>query len=201
MEESLADDTRSRVLAAIRTATTPPSVDELAAALALHPNSIRLHTVALAEAGLIEQSKRPTGGRGRPLNTWRITRNGAWSGTRDYELLAAMLLDGLRETSPDPAAAARRAGRTWGQRLGQARDRGAGRVVEVLDDLGFEPQSGEATIELRNCPFRELVEPGDRLVCALHAGMLDGLTEDTGTSVELVPFSTPVSCAVHVNQD
>lgn len=228
------DDTRDRVLAEIRTAATPPTVDELAATLGLHPNSVRLHTAALRESGLVTQDSRDTsgGGRGRPQVTYRTSDRGAWTGRRDYQLLASLLLSKLE--GDDPAATARRMGRAWGRRIaaeGSGRNdddntihtapdaTARERIVAALDDLGFEPSAvaesaigavqatdlpaGGASaplesVELRNCPFRELVDPRDGVVCALHAGMLDGLAEETSTDVELIPFTTPQACTVRM---
>ena len=73
-------NTRDEVLAAIRTAPTPPTVDEIARSLDLHPNSVRLHAAALRDSGLITQDSRPGGGRGRPQTTYRTSARGAWTG-------------------------------------------------------------------------------------------------------------------------
>lgn len=213
--------TRNKVLAAIRTAPAPPTVEELATSLDLHHNSVRQHAATLKEAGLITQDSRPGRGRGRPQITYRTSASGAWTGRRDYQLLASLLLSELGVGAP-AADAARRMGRAWGRKLADdgnvavrlptssTRDR----VVNVLDELGFEPAvsaddspaDSASAIELRNCPFRDLVEPGDSPVCALHAGMLDGLAEvdadpnSTGrrTSIELHPFTSPQACTVRM---
>lgn len=203
---------RERLLTAIRTAAIPPTVDELAALLDLHRNSVRIHAQALQEAGLIDQGTRATGGRGRPLVVYRPTRRGARAGGRNYELLAEVLVDHLAATEADPEAAARTAGRAWGGRLAKRRRGEATRVPAVLEELGFEPDGDKSTIELRNCPFRELVDSHQGLVCSLHAGMLEGLVADgaatdqtvTGSggerveSVTLVPFTSPTSCTVRL---
>ncbi len=220
--EAGATSTQDRVLAAIRTAPVPPTVEELATSLDLHHNSVRLHAASLKEAGLITQDSRPDGGRGRPQITYRTSARGAWTGRRDYQLLASLLLSELGDG--DAATdAARRVGRGWGRRLANddndddnnaatdhhttsTRDR----VVGVLDELGFEPTAGvdeaHPDIELRNCPFRDLVEPGDSPVCALHAGMLDGLAEAGAgaaaaggpVGVELIPFTSEQACTVRI---
>lgn len=207
--------TRERLLTEIRTAATPPTVDELAAVLGLHRNSVRMHTQALQESGLVSQGTRPTGGRGRPLVVYRPTRRGSRAGGRNYELLAEVLVDHLAATEPQPASAARTAGRAWGGRLASRRRGAAGRVSAVLEEMGFEPDGDGPTIELRNCPFRELVDTHQGLVCSLHAGMLEGLVEadarasgdrvssgDVGAApVTLVPFSSPTSCTVRLGGD
>lgn len=223
--------TRDRVLTTIRTAATAPTVEEIATELDVHPNSVRLHAAALREDGLITQDTRPGAGRGRPQVTYRTSERGAWSGRRDYQLLASLLLDGVAGSE-----AARRLGLAWGRRMAAGVDgapRGHDhhaphdqdreddddrvdddnaaahvpsapareRVRRVLDDLGFEPAAvaGTAeTVELRNCPFRELVDPRDGVVCALHAGMLDGLAEGSPLGVELLPFTSPRACTVRM---
>lgn len=202
--------TRDTVLAAIRTAPTPPTVEEIARELGLHHNSVRLHTAALREAGQIAQGSRAGGGRGRPQVTYRTTERGAWTGPRDYRLLASLLLAGRRGGATDP----RHLGVEWGRRLAAATPRGGDggrdddddddRIVAVLDELGFEPVRPpmptpvESRVELRNCPFLELVDREDGAVCAIHAGMLDGLVEGSGTSVDLLPFTSPRVCTVRI---
>lgn len=188
--------TREHVLTAIRTASTPPSIDELASAVGKHPNSVRLHVAALRDAGLIGQGSRAGGGRGRPVTVYSPTSRGARAGHRNYEALASVLVDHLASTAEHPESAARNAGRTWGARLA---DGGVGRTTAVLDDLGFEPEARGSSITLRNCPFRELVDSHQRLVCALHAGLLDGLAEPDGSSATLLPFTSPTTCTVRLD--
>lgn len=204
--------TRETVLGAIRTAPTPPTVEEIASALGLHHNSVRMHTAALREAGLIAQGSRAGGGRGRPQVTYRTTERGAWTGPRDYRLLASLLLADRVGGSAD----ARRLGLEWGRRLAAAKPRGGDgrtddddddRIVAVLDELGFEPARppmptpAETRVELRNCPFLELVDREDGVVCAIHAGMLDGLVEGSDTTVDLLPFTSPGTCSVRITNE
>lgn len=208
-DDSARANTRDTVLAAIRTAPVPPTVEEIARDLGLHHNSVRLHTAALRDAGLIAQDSRPGGGRGRPQVTYRTTDRGAWTGPRDYRLLASLL---LADRAGGELSDARRLGAEWGRRLAAASPRGGGddddddttgtthRVMAALDELGFEPTPVPAAgrIELRNCPFLELVDREDGAVCAIHAGMLDGLVEGGRARVELLPFTSPRACTVRI---
>ena len=105
-------------------------------------------------------------------------------------------------------------GRNWGRKIanGRQEQKPGELIVAVLDELGFEPTARTAAtetpdpnaggLELRNCPFRELVDSRDSLVFALHAGMLDGLADadPTGaqTTVELSAFTSPQACTVSV---
>ncbi|MBM7366308.1 helix-turn-helix transcriptional regulator [Gordonia hydrophobica] len=194
------DGTRGKLLAAIRAASTPPSVDDLATTLGLHPNSVRLHAAALRDAGLIVQRGRTDGGRGRPLTVYSATARGARIGHRNYEVLAEVLVEHLASSSDDPAAAARSAGRDWGARLAAERN-DAALTPLVLNELGFEPDLRESAIELRNCPFRELVDSHQGLICALHAGMLDGLATRDGGTVSLLPFTSATTCTVRMTAE
>lgn len=188
--------TREEVLTQIRTAAVPPTVEEIATALGLHRNSVRLHAAALQDAGLVEQDTRPTGGRGRPLTVYAPTARGTRAGARNYEVLAEVLVDDIAETQEDPVARANLAGRRWGRRLAADREASDELVSTVLAELGFEPDDLGATIDLRNCPFRELVDSHQGLVCSLHAGMIQGMAGDD--DLRLLPFTSPNTCTVHL---
>ncbi|HNA99030.1 MAG TPA: helix-turn-helix domain-containing protein [Marmoricola sp.] len=209
---------RGRVLAAIRAAGEPVSIEGLAAQLSLHANTVRFHTSALEEAGLIEQSRHSSGGKGRPKAVFLPTRAGSRSGARNYQLLAAVLVDHLAQLSSEPLDMARAAGRSWGQSLA-AGSRGEvkaptapGEVIDLLGEMGFEPQpvltGRSAQIELHNCPFRELVDEHQQLVCAIHQGLLDGMLDPDGSgtadqsdsALTLQPFAGPGICAVHLGK-
>ena len=199
-------DTRDRVLAAIRSAVEPLTVEELAEGLGIHTNTVRFHAAVLEGDGLVVHGRRPSGGKGRPRSVYSATELGARSGQRNFEVLADVLLRHLAATSSDPHAAAWQAGREWGMPLAVAR-RGrtrspAGLLVDVLAHLDFEPStaSGRTVQEVRlhNCPFRELVDTHEELVCSLHAGMLDGIVaaHPRGGRVALEPLHTPTTCLV-----
>ena len=91
-----------RVLSAIRATGAPVSIESLAAELDLHPNTVRFHTSALEEAGLIEQGREQTGNKGRPRAVFVPTTEGARTGARNYQLLAAVLVDHLAQMSTEP---------------------------------------------------------------------------------------------------
>lgn len=76
--------------------------------------------------------------------------------------------------------------------------------------MGFEPEAKPKRqpkqIELHNCPFRELVDEHQPVVCAIHQGLLDGIWgadvinpeggQDAGLSLQ--PFAGPGVCAIHM---
>lgn len=218
--------TRAKVLAALRAAAGPAGADDLAAQLGLHRNTVRFHMEALVTAGLVEEGRQAGGGKGRPRAVFHPTRHGARSGERNYQLMASVLADHLVRTSADPTGAAYEAGRSWGQRLavtatGRPR-RGTSlpAAVEMFQAMGFEPQASPlrrpTLIRLHNCPFREVVDEHQELVCAIHAGLLDGMLASAagggaagGTApgepaaapaapLRLEPFATPQTCVIHL---
>lgn len=214
--------TRGRVLTAVRASADPIGIEELAQRLDLHPNTVRFHAEALESDGMLSQEREQRVGRGRPKILYRPTRAGSRGGERNYQLLAAMLVEHLSAGSPDPLPAAREAGRHWGRRL--AGDTGSHRsgvtgsggtgssgtgsseaVAELLGDMGFEPEPVAGGIALRNCPFREIVDDNQPVVCAIHEGMLDVMLEQppegstTRRGIALEPFAAPEGCLVRLD--
>lgn len=200
-------ETRRRVLAALRASQAPMTIEQLSEELVVHPNTVRFHTATLEHDGLIVAGKQPTGGKGRPRTVYSTTPAGARAGSRNFELVSTVLLAQLGATAEDPMAAARAAGRAWGaaraSRAGGLRS--STRVLlDVLDDIGFEPRpvpSRRPTeIRLYNCPFRELVDDHQELVCSLHAGLVDGLASEhpDASRVELIPTPAESSCVVRL---
>ena len=78
-------------------------------------------------------------------------------------------------------------------------------VAELLGDMGFEPEPVAGGIALRNCPFREIVDDNQPVVCAIHEGMLDGMLEQppegstTRRGIALEPFAAPEGCLVRLD--
>lgn len=198
------DDNRARVLTAIRGAASPMTVETLASELVLHPNTVRFHTRALIDEGLIEQHSERTGGKGRPRAIFRATELGARSGERNFELLSKILVEHVAGQVADPVRVATAAGRSWGATL---RDEAPGSlsgvqaVTAFLDEMGFEPVSqapaAPGEVHLFNCPFRELADAHEDVVCAVHRGLLEGMVDD---NVTLEPFTTPAICTVRVTE-
>lgn len=72
------------------------------------------------------------------------------------------------------------------------------KVVRVSEDLEFWAQ----VEQLHNCPFREVAQRNQDVVCALHLGTLQGALEESGGTVEatgLQPF-TPSLCVASLEE-
>lgn len=197
---------RDTVLAILREAGRALSIGEMAERTGLHANTVRFHLAALVEEDQVERAPDATGAPGRPRLLYRA-RPGSARGPRSYRLLAGMLTD-LTRTLGGGAPEAVDAGRSWGRRLLEGApplDAGdaVARMNQMLDDVGFQPTvhgdpaGSRAEIRLHHCPFREVAETAEDVVCALHLGLMQGALHEmrapvTATSLE--PFVRPDLC-------
>jgi predicted ArsR family transcriptional regulator len=204
---------RSEVLLALRSADAPRAVAQLAAALGVHPNTVRFHLDGLVADGQVEQVPTTRHGPGRPPARFRATRRMGPGGPRHYRLLAEILTEAL-VGSPDASARAVEAGLAWGRGLvSPAADADPGdeghppltRLFRLLDELGFapEPPAGDApaAIGLRHCPFLELAEARARVVCPVHLGVMRGALAAWGAPLtvdRLEAFAEPDRCLAHL---
>lgn len=198
---ALADASRARLLDLLRESERPLGVDELSASLALHPNTVRAHLAVLEDVGLVVASREARTLPGRPRRLFAAVPE---DDEREHELLAAAFASSL-EPLPDGDALSAAAGRSWGrvlvERLEPGREPTAHnclqRVASLLQRRGFAPEVAGDEIVMRRCPFRELAERYPRVVCSLHAGIIDGAFQELGAPVEverLEPWVTPTMC-------
>jgi predicted ArsR family transcriptional regulator len=206
---------RADVLGMLRTADGPLGVREVAHRMGLHPNTARFHLEALTEAGLAARETQDRETPGRPRICYRAIADGP-GGRRRYRLLAEMLTSLIAATMPEPAKAAEEAGREWGaylteqpppyQRLsaGQA----IAKLTDLMAELGFSPQAeagdgGQHRLCLRQCPFREVAERHQDVVCSLHLGLMRGALARMRAPVtadRLEPFVEPSLCVASLTE-
>jgi predicted ArsR family transcriptional regulator len=217
------DPSRRRLLQVIARGPAP-TVGDLVATVGGHPNTTRHHLRVLMAAGLvIEQHTPPNGGRGRPAARYAITRAGrdAVSSTpgggaaEEYVALAAAFSERLGERDGDPGADARAIGQAWGvglarrQEAEQPEGGSAGeRVVELLDRLGFSPdtdpgvdEGSGTTVLLRTCPLLDAARRHPEVVCQVHLGLVAGALEahhEPADGLRLVPFARPGACVLEL---
>jgi predicted ArsR family transcriptional regulator len=205
---------RADVLDMLRAAGGPLGVREVAQQMGLHPNTARFHLEALAEAGLAVRETEERETPGRPRIGYRAAAGGP-AGRRRYRLLAEMLTSLVAGTMPEPARAAEQAGREWGaylteqpppyQRLtpGEA----VARLTAIMQELGFSPQAqagaggGQYRLCLRQCPFREVAEHHQDVICSLHLGLMRGALARMRAPVtadRLDPFVEPSLCVARL---
>jgi predicted ArsR family transcriptional regulator len=195
---------RAAILERLKDQPEPTTQAALVAATGLHENTVREHLTGLVRRGLVRRFRAEPSGRGRPA--W-LYEHIAEPGGSEYAGLAAVLARTIARTSPDPTRDATDAGEEWGHQL--ARDRVAAAtdpeharelVVEMLDDLGFEPErdtGSPSTVRLTRCPLLEAAHRHPEVVCGVHLGIVRGALEEYGadpSGSDLVPFAAPGAC-------
>jgi predicted ArsR family transcriptional regulator len=206
----------AEVLDALRQAGRPLGVADVAAQLGVHPNTARFHLDALVTDGAAISTLEPPAGPGRPRTVYRLRPGMDRGGPRSYRLLAQILLSHLSSAGPEATETAAQAGRAWGGFLigpsppfqDLTAEAAIARLAGLLDELGFAPETEPGTavpavIRLRHCPFLELAEGYDQLVCRIHLGLMQGALAELRapvTAARLDPFAEPDACVARLEQ-
>ncbi|MGH3208311.1 MAG: helix-turn-helix transcriptional regulator [Trebonia sp.] len=207
---------RTDVLDMLRAAGSPLGVREVAERMGLHPNTARFHLEALTESGLAVRETEDRETPGRPRIGYRAVADGP-AGRRRYRLLAEMLTSLITGTMPDPGNAAEDAGREWGAYLTEqpppyqklSAEEAIRKLTAIMDGLGFSPQadpggsSGQHQLCLRQCPFREVAEHHQDVICSLHLGLMRGALAQMRAPVSadrLDPFVEPSLCVARLTE-
>jgi predicted ArsR family transcriptional regulator len=207
---------RADVLDMLRAADGPLGVREVAQRTGLHPNTARFHLEALTTAGLAARETEDRETPGRPRIGYRAAADGP-AGRRRYRLLAEMLTGLIAGTMTTPGKAAENAGREWGAYLTEqpppyqklSAQEAIGRLTAVMEELGFSAQAeagdgdGQYRLCLRQCPFREVAERHQDVICSLHLGLMRGALERMRAPVtadRLDPFVEPSLCVARLTE-
>ncbi|MEI2766764.1 MAG: helix-turn-helix domain-containing protein [Dermatophilaceae bacterium] len=188
---ALGHPSRYAIFDQLRSADRPVGVAELARALPLRPNVIRLHLATLMQADLVVAQAAAPRGRGRPAYRYRLSSGAIerWDDTGPHEELSLMLLD-LLQTGHSPREVGQQAGvRLAGALSGSSTDT-VDALVGVARRLGFEPQTVPGggpvpEVVLARCPFAVGAERAPEVVCELHRGLAEGVCRGTGGPVRV----------------
>lgn len=206
-------ETRTRVLELLREAGTPLGVRDVAKQTGLHPNTARFHLDGLVDAGLAERAAEERAEPGRPRMVYTPLPVDGGEGRRSYRLLAEMLTSVVAGALPEAVEVATDAGRQWGRfltdRPAPSRrtdvDDSLRELVEVLREVGFAPEVAgdeeDRQVRLHHCPFREVAENHQDIVCGLHLGLMQGVLAELRaplTTDRLDPFVEPSLCLAHL---
>lgn len=195
---------RAAILERLRDQPDAVTQAALVAATGLHPNTVREHLDGLVRRGLVcRRTAEPTG-RGRPAWLYEPTTDAADDG---YAGLAAALASHIARTSANPREDATAAGEEWGCTLAESRGSASRSpeeartfVVELLDDLGFGPQTvpdEPSVVRLTRCPLLEAAHRHPEVVCGVHLGIVRGALARHGadpSNTDLIPFAEPGAC-------
>jgi predicted ArsR family transcriptional regulator len=209
--KALGDISRFRILEELR-GQGPLDSRQLGRLVGLHPNTVRSHVDQLVDAGLVKSMIAPAAGRGRPRVLYEAVADLAPAHRNSYRLLAQILASYLA-SADQPQVVAESAGRAWGSYLMEKpppfADIGAGeasrKLVNLFSELGFMPEmvvdGDRSKMLLHRCPFREVAESNQQVVCSVHLGMLRGALAELGAPMEAVglePFVEPNLCVAHL---
>jgi predicted ArsR family transcriptional regulator len=175
------------------------SRDAAADAVGIERGTAAHHLDRLAADGLVEVDYRRLSGRqgpgaGRPAKLYRRAHRDieVTLPRRDYGLAGRLLAeaaDRSRLEGSDITAALDEAASAEGERLAASirsrlgadnADTATGRaaVVEALGEQGFEPEVGpDGTVVLRNCPFHQLAQKHQELICGMNHCLLTAAVE------------------------
>jgi predicted ArsR family transcriptional regulator len=169
--------TRGRVVQLLRRASR--TVEELARALELTDNAVRVHLTTLERDGLVRQEDRRRS-RGKPATTYGLTTEAERLFPKAYGPLLRQFLDVLAEhVSPETAE---QIAREVGHRVAQPSTGPSGdlrarieQALEMLSQLGglaeLEDRDGRLVIRGYSCPLAAAV-PGHPEICRLVQTML-----------------------------
>lgn len=170
------------------------TVDEIAAAADLHPNTVRSHLDGLVEDGLVTREPARTGQRGRPSWRYAVVPERV-DGAPEYVGLAMALAEQIATVSTDPGAVARAAGERWAATIPGRGDQ-IEDVVALLDDLGFAPTQHGADVRLYHCPLLTAARRNPEVVCGVHEGLIRARLAGSEDGW-LEPFAQPGYCVWH----
>ena len=207
---------RQRVLAVVRASPSGCRVPEVARRAALHPSTARFHLERLERDGLISRQTDHSGKPGRPPLAY-IPNPVPDAGRehREFAQLAEVLAQQITQSSTDAAAATEagiQAGRSWGLTITEEPPAPAD-VAEALDtlaatlsEIGFVPETEVTpqaiTLLQHHCPFLEVAQNHQDVVCSVHLGLIRGVLQriDAPVSADsLVPFARPTACEANLS--
>jgi predicted ArsR family transcriptional regulator len=208
---ALAVPSRRRLLDILRAADSPMDAASLAEAVGLHLTTTRFHLDVLEQARLVHRFVDRGGRPGRPRVLYQVVAEGSsdQSGSEDrYQELAAVLAEALGGEPDLTRQRAEDAGRRWAETQVPVQDLswedGTRQLTDVFVRLGFAPRVVDDRdgrhVELTACPFREVARAHPQVVCAVHAGLLQGtlsrLSVPEAQQAGIRPFVAPDLCIV-----
>jgi predicted ArsR family transcriptional regulator len=218
---ALAEPTRRALYDLVSRSDEPVGRDDAVTALGISRELAAFHLDRLVAAGLLKPEYRRRSGRtgpgaGRPAKLYRRTDEAveislpARHYDRAADLMAIALarvadgagLEALARTAHE-AGTAVGAGARRGPVGDAVDDRSGQRLVQVLDEAGYEPLvKQDGTVCLRNCPYGAVAADHRDVTCGMNLAWAEGVVDGLGVpdiDVELAP--EPGRCCVIFHGD
>ena len=193
MIDAVADPVRARLVRRLAS-SGPASLEELAAAAGIHPNTARAHLNALESEGFVERNTQPADRPGRPRTLFTLRDD--WTVPDEGFLAMAELLGAaLGATRPDTRAL-RRLGARWGRKAVAGAPPGDAQreLTRILSRLGFDARIDGKRLILSGCPCPIISPERPALVCKLIDAVVDGILAGSGSGLRAIPHQhDPVS--------
>src|SRR5690625_4705850 len=201
----LSDPTRFNIYQHIIKRRKPVTVLDVAEEFDIHPNVARLHLSKLEDIHLITSHFEKTGRGGRPSRLYELSDQVIELNFpyRDYKLLSSIALESLAELGDVGKEALYKTGREYGAGVVKRFKANVSidevsveQKIQILDDaatmLGMYPtityheDKKQISFTVKNCPFKELVESNQKIICTMHQSFLKGMFEARFEEIELV---------------
>lgn len=201
---ALADPVRRGLYEHVASQPGPVTREGAASAAGISRTLAAYHLDKMVDAGLLDAGyARPEGrggpGAGRPAKHYRRAEQelSVTLPARSYMVMADVLATALdADETGSVRAAAARAAEDVGHAAGESAD-----LQTALRTAGYEPAvTTEGDIELRNCPFHQLMAAHTELVCGLNMGLITGVLEGVGQPggrAELIPREGRCCVVIH----
>jgi len=185
MLDAVADPVRARLVRRLANGG-PASLEELADAAGVHPNTARSHLAALEAQGFLERRRRPTDKPGRPRTIFSLPES--WTVPDDGFLAMAELLGAALGASRPDAGALRRLGARWGRKAVAAAspEDASDELLGILARLGFDARIAGNRLLLTGCPCPLISPERPALVCRLVDAVVEGILDGAGSGLTAV---------------
>jgi predicted ArsR family transcriptional regulator len=195
---ALQDPTRRGILLSFYDDPAPRTVDAVAAQAGVHRTVAFQHLERLAALGYLSTSQR-RGVPGKPANLYALAAGPLelHHPARQFAVLAGLLAAGLEALGGAGVEAAHAAGRRQAALLCTEPAATPQAALRPLALLGGSYEVEGDRVLARNCVFREACASAPRVICRLHAGMIEGALEGGGQprQVEALGGTEAVPCA------
>ena len=195
---------RGRVLGLLRDSDRPLDAHELAAALEIHPTTVRFHLSALVDEGKVAIHRKPARSVGRPRLTYEAVQ------TLSYATVVGLIAVHLGGTPAERESKARAVGSDLAAELGDLPADDVGTLVETaLARLGFKISSvvdmfGTVTVHVCTCPLVDIAKRSPEVVRGIQQGLIQAVVDRHSADlrrrydVNVVPDPTGGECEVRI---
>lgn len=207
----LADPTRYYIYQYILKKHTEVTVHEIAGEFSIHVNVARLHLTKLTDVNLLQAETKKTGKGGRPSRYYHPAPEAVQLTFpfRDYQLLSKIAIQALTNLGTEGMHALHEVGQQFGaetikqailskyvnetkltfeQRILIFKD--ACNTAGLSPAISVDENSQMISLQIHNCPFKELASKEPSAICAMHTSLLKGIAESIFDDASLEPNNT-----------